>query len=168
MRIDDDMFVEWVEEAYRQVVADAQDSGIKRQEAIELVSPMIAADIDNGDLVLPADVVERLVGLIIERGDNQRRRKQPEQIAYVVEIINGGTILGKDNPVLDQVCVIGDGVRRAWRHVGIEDIMEMAQRRVKMSADAARAADEFMTHAVVVTGYLLRTYGASAVIGDLA
>lgn len=68
--------------------------------------------------------------------------------------------------------------------LALDAAYQQANDRRKAKDDAARAVaeqfgravhllgtfieDEFMTHAVAVTGYLLRTYGASAVIGDLA
>ena len=162
-----DRFEEWVEETYRRVVVDAGEGTIKRAEAIPIVVEQIANDIANGDLDPPTDL-EAIVRRIIERGDDQRRRHHPQDVSYVLDIINGNTILGKDNPWLDSVCVAGNGVRKSWRFVDGEDLLAMAELKVRMAADAAQAAADFMRAVTQIRSYLLRVHGHDALIGDLA
>lgn len=165
---DVEQFEEWVEESYRRLVADAESDGIKRAEVVEAVIAEIEHDIAEGDLEVPPNVIAALVRRIIEHRDDQRRARQATRLDDFLAALDGETLLGDKDPILDEICVIGNGMRKAWRYVGIEDLMEMASTKTAMAADAAVAANEFMSKVRKLVGHLQRTYGAGAVLGDLA
>lgn len=163
----DEQFEEYVEHAYETTVLGAGRDAIKFDEAIDQVVEQAARDIANGTLVPPSGL-KPIIKRIVQRNDDARRRHHAEDMLYLVDVISGQTILGSDNPWLDTVCVVGGGIRKAWRYVDMEDLLAMAQIKVTKAAEAAVAAADFMQKVTVVRSYFIATFGPSAVVGDIS
>lgn len=159
-------FDDWVEGEYERIVANAGLAAIKRDNVIDQITQNIGLAIQRGDVARPSEL-SLLVRQVVVRGDDKRRRQQPEDIHYLVDVVSGLTILGNDNPWLDKVAVVGGGVRKAWRYVNTDDLYEMAARKTQHAADAAIAANDFMKNVRCVAPFMLNTYGPSAVVGDM-
>lgn len=152
---------------YRGIVDAAADDGVKRPEAVAEIAERAAKAIADGTLDLPSDVVERIVGRAINDHDNHERRGAAVRMEYVAGALRDETILGRDDPILDGVAQVGNGIRKTWRHVGIDDITAMIEAKTEHAAAAAVAANEFARHGGQVIRCLMKL-GHGATIGALA
>lgn len=159
-------FYEYVDERFREVVADAGDDGIKRDDAIGRLLPEVERALALRDISLPVDP-ESLIRAHLEREDKGRRGRQARDIEHLRAIAGDETILGIDDPWLNTVCVVGDGLRKAWRHVSGDDLLAIAQIKVDKAAEAATAAQRCLNDAMAVRKVLAQ-YGADATVGVLA
>ncbi|MEP7115244.1 MAG: hypothetical protein ABI862_18420 [Ilumatobacteraceae bacterium] len=152
---------------YERVVTKAGRDGIKRQEAVGRIAKTIRAAIKRGRLTIETDI-EAMVARSVHVRDEQARSAQVDHVRLVVDCINGATILGTDDPIMDQVALAGSGVRKTWRNVSIDDLQAMAAVKTQHAADAAVAANDFFQQVLIITKYLLDHHGAKAVVGDIA
>lgn len=157
---------DWVLEQYRNIVGKAGVDGIKKQAVAAEIALRLHSAISDGQIALPVDI-EGLVERIIHVRDEGARRKQVDHVRFVADCINGATILGEADPIMDQVCLAGDGIRKAWRHVGIDDLNAMVSVKTQHAADASVAANDFQQQARIIVRHLLANHGADGTIGDV-
>jgi hypothetical protein len=88
------------------------------------------------------DVFEQIVDLVIGNLDDKDRRQQSDTLQWAADALQGDTILGADDPVLDRVCAVGGGIRKAYRYLEQGDLLAIIQRKADHAAAAATAAAE--------------------------
>lgn len=161
-----DQFDDWVLTQYQALVAMSGKDGMKREDALGTIVGYIAAAVAKGDVVLPLDI-EAMVGQVIHGRDERARRSQVDHVQFVVDCINGATILGEDDPIMDQVCLAGDGLRKLWRHVGIDDLTAMVGVKTQHAADASVAANEFQQRVQIIIRHIVANHGVDGTLGDI-
>lgn len=135
-------------------------AGAKRAEAIAA----IADDLRDDGVDLP-DLYEQVVDTVVDRLDDQDRSAQNDTLQWAADALTDGTILGRGDPILDKVCAVGRGVRKAYRYLNQDDLLTIASRKAKHAADAA-AASAAVTEAVRVLVAAMSARGAF-LLGDL-
>ena len=109
---------------YRAVVADAGREGISRKEAIEQVVLQARPLVESGVIVLDAD---DLIRQMVRRADEVDGNRADHLLA---EIAAGADDLGLETrEQLDAVAILGRGRRKAMRHIGRTDLIEMNEIR---------------------------------------
>ena len=99
-----------IREAYEELAGDAGDEGVKKLDAVR----SIAAELRDADATLP-DMYETYVGGVIGRLDDKDRTTQHETLQWAADALADDTILGVQDPILDRVCAVGSGLRKAYR-----------------------------------------------------
>ena len=112
--------------------------------------------------------LETMVDRVIHDRDETARRAQVDHIQLVVDCINGATILGKDDPIMDEVALAGGGLRKTWRYVSVDDLNAMAGVKLQHATDATTAANEFHKRVTLIVRHLLANFGADGRVGDIA
>lgn len=151
---------------YQEIVADAGDDGLKRSEASEQIVKRISAAVIDDEIVVPVDIAA-MVDRVIHERDETSRRAQVDHVQLVVDCISGATILGADDPIMDQVALAGSGLRKTWRHISIDDLTAMAGVKLQHATDATTAANEFHKRVALIVRHLLANYGADGRVGDI-
>ena len=152
---------------YQEIIADAGKDGLKRGDAAGQIVKNISDAVANDELTLPLDIYAMVKRVIHDR-DETARQAQVDHVQLVVDCINGDTILGADDPIMDQVALAGSGLRKTWRHVSVDDLNAMAGVKLQHATDATAAANEFHKRVRVIVGHLLANYGADGLVGDIA
>lgn len=166
-RLTPDQFDDLVLAQYQEIVADAGRDGLKRGEASEQIVKSISAAVTNDEIAVPLDITAMVEKVIHER-DETARRAQVDHVQLVVDCINGTTLLGADDPIMDQVALAGSGLRKTWRFVSVDDLNAMAGVKLQHATDATTAANEFHKRVRLIVNHLLTTYGADGRVGDIA
>lgn len=161
-----EQFYDLVLAQYQTIVAKAGKDGLKRGDATEQIVKLIRDAVANDELVLPVDIIA-MVDRVIHERDETARRAQVDHVQLVVDCISGATILGADDPIMDQVALAGSGLRKTWRHVSIDDLTAMAGVKLQHATDATTAANEFHKRVALIVRHLLANYGADGRVGDI-
>jgi hypothetical protein len=110
---------------YRSVVGEADPAaGINRRFAFERAATRIRARLDNGELDIPLDdVIDRHIHSSLQTADRTDARAADR----VLERLAGGeaSLSMDDDPFLDTVVTLGDGLRKQWRHIKSIDLVSM-------------------------------------------
>lgn len=162
-----DDFDDLVLAQYKAIIAKAGKDGLKRGAAAEQIVKQIRDDVAAKKITLPVDV-ETMVDRVIHDRDETARRSQVDHIQLVVDCINGATILGSDDPIMDEVALAGSGLRKTWRHVSVDDLNAMAGVKLQHATDATTAANEFHKRVTLIVRHLLATFGADGLVGDIS
>lgn len=114
-------------EVYRAVVGRADAAtGMERQAALDEAVPVVVSMIAAGDLALP---VADLVRVALTNTDEA----EGESVSKVLKKLADGRdpLPLSDDPMLDVVVTLGEGRRKPWRHVTVQDLREMDSIRNK-------------------------------------
>lgn len=123
---------------YRAVVADSGLDTISRKEALDELVVQIAPLVRAGKVAVDTDDAIRAAGRLVDDGDGRRAD------AVLRAAARGEDSLDLDgDPVLDLVTVLGDGMRKSWRHVTADDLREMDQVRYRNMRSAADGYDRW-------------------------
>lgn len=124
---------------YRKIVGSAEASeGIQRSEAIALATDELVAMTMAGDLIIPANEAIRAALREVDRTEGQRAD------GVLKRLIGGQAALDIDgDPLLDVVVTLGSGLRKPWRSVTMQDLMDMDQNRYANYRKVANAYDEW-------------------------
>ncbi len=149
---------------YRAVVADAGVDTISRKEALDELVTVVTPLVATGVVVVDADDAIRRVGMAVDDADGRR-----------ADAVLRAAARGEDNldlegdPVLDLVTVLGDGMRKAWRHVTAGDLREMDQVRYRNMRQSSDAYDRWRRDYEPWLAVLFRhpTLGDAVLAGDL-
>jgi hypothetical protein len=114
-----------------------------------------AADVDWADLIANA----------VDDTDAYDRRHQADRLRTVRDAFTDADAPGGLDAVLDAVCAIDDDLRKAYRHLGADDLIEIIRQQQRRATDAAVTALR-TTNVVADLMRGLRTTGATT-LGDL-
>lgn len=117
--------------------------GIKKGDLDAAVAAVVESEIKAGIVVLPRRVILDEVAAITAAEDDRLRHRHPELLQFVVGCLDGDTILGRADPIFNTVALCGKGIRKAWRNVTVDDLVNMMSQKTGHAAQAATAADAF-------------------------
>lgn len=122
--MDFESFEQAVETVYREVVAEAGEEPVKRQEAFDVAAERIGQLILDGVVTVPHDQAVRAALMSADERDGKA-------VDRVLSALSAGQeSLGYDgDPFLDTVVVLGDGLRKSFRFVSLDDMAEMDRLR---------------------------------------
>jgi len=138
---------QWVVAAYDRVADEfaAEGASVKilRDETIHRVS----AAIEAGEYTLPTKTVENQVADIFDRvvpkARRVRRSELRTQFRIILDILEGGTLLGDEDPKLDQAFPLGNGEDKTLRYWTVVDVAMSINVRYEKAAEATSAATGF-------------------------
>lgn len=134
---------------YSELAAAAGAAGIKRRDAAEAIGDELAELAERGEVAVAVDwtaeAERHLAGV-----DEFDRKHQEDRLQLAVDCLSGGTILGQLDPLLGEVCVVGQGVRKTYRNIDVGDLLAVAHRRQVHARDAAIAAERVMALAMAL------------------
>ena len=118
--------------------AAAGEDGTTRKELEPIVIDAMQAKIAAGEIERPG--LDGDVRRSMDRLD-QSRRTNYEEFQYILGALNDETILGQDDPTLDQMAVVGTGrgIRKLNRWLTEYDIDEMVKYRRKKAEEVMNA-----------------------------
>lgn len=130
------------EEADR-ITKDAGEDGIERKKIEAKVVNAMRTRIAKKEITAPG--IEAAVKKSLDRLDDAREA-DIEDLQEITDALADDTILGRNDPRLDQMCVIGTGkgLRKAFRYLTADDLDAMALYRSTKAMAAARAAESFL------------------------
>lgn len=149
---------------YRAIVADAGTEGIARKEAMDELVAQVTPLVRSGVVEVDPDAAIRAEGAACDDADGRRAD------AVLRAAAEGEDALDLEgDPVLDLVTVLGDGMRKAWRHVTVADLREMDQVRYRNLRRASDAYDRWRREYEPWLEILTRhaTLGEAVSAGDL-
>jgi hypothetical protein len=133
------------EEADR-ITKDAGEDGIERKKIEPQVVEAMRKKIADEKVGAPG--IEAAVKKSLDRLD-EAREAEVEDLQEISDALADNTILGQNDPRLDQMAVIGTGrgLRKAFRYLTAEDLDNMALYRSTKATERARAAESFLREA---------------------
>lgn len=155
---------ETVRRVYREVIANAGTEGTTRKVAFDEATERLLDMIESGRTQLVVEDAIRASLYAADDGDGKRAD------AVLRAAARGEHHLDVDgDPILDVVVVLGDGNRKAWRHVNRFDLTEMDRLRYRNMRSAADAYDRWRRDFEPWLEVLLRhaTLGDAVESGDL-
>lgn len=120
---------------YRETIASYGNEGISRAEAIESATATVMVEVNAGRLSLD---FERAVRAELRRADEQDGR---DADAIITRLSYGQVPITEDD--LDVVVTLGKGLRKVWREVTGDDLVQMRELRRENYLKAKGAFDEF-------------------------
>lgn len=165
----DDFYFEWnakVREVYRTVVAECDpDEGVKLDEAKGVAAERIRSLVATGELRIPVDFAIRSALAKADENDGKIADR------VIARMIRGEDALDfEDDPALDCVVVLGDGLRKPLRYVKREDLLAMDSLRYKNMRAQIAAYDEWReTYERALSAVIKHgTFGAAVESGEFA
>lgn len=143
------MFVDpqWLKETYDRIVAEAGDEPLTVKEIRERLAIAYAEAVDAGELERPiTDLFDEGLGLFdrfIRPEREARRSKLLTDFEHILAAINGETILGQDDPMLDQAYPLGSGSDKTLRMWTADDIEFAVVTRYRKASEATASAAAF-------------------------
>lgn len=134
-------FDEFVANTYDSIVTGAGEDGIKANEARDMVR--VAADKAVADGHLKPPGLDAAVAGSLKTIDTRRRQELPAAIVYAASALDDETILGPDDPSLNQAFPVGTGIRKALRYCNAVDLDEMVSARRQNMASIVAAFNGF-------------------------
>lgn len=130
---------DYVRNVYRDVVGEADVDGTKLKLAGDEVLSRLIAAVEQ-DAIRPPDWRLSVPAVIkaVDRGEGQRADRLLREMTELGEAFEWD-----EDPALPTVVTLGDGNRKAFRHITIEDIESMDQNRYTNMRAASNAYDEF-------------------------
>ncbi len=123
----------------RHVLAEG-DAGAKAANVLPLIERDMEELIVSGRLTPPT--ITAAVRKSMESIDDQRRAND-ETLNHVIDALNGDTILGDFDPLLNRFSVLGGGLRKANRYLTVVDLDDLVSRRRTQVAQSVAAYDRF-------------------------
>lgn len=156
-----DEFHEIVTAEYRKAVAKfgSKASSVNRNHAFAYAAESLRNLIHAGQIEIP---IEDALHAFLTAADSRDGHAADKIIA---QIARGE--LGLDlwpDPRLDIVVVLGEGNRKAWRHVTASDLLLMAQLRKKNTNAARRAERRFLKDVAAVYDELVTAGTVGALV----
>ena len=132
-RVDPDLAAA-IRDRYQRFVGARGRDGAKRLDAVTAIADQLR---DEGvDL---HDVYEQIVAKVVADLDSRDRERQQDTLGWAVDALNGDSIMGRDDPILDLVCAVGGGVRKAYRFLDYEDLQAIVTAKARHLNDSATA-----------------------------
>ena len=157
-------FEQAVEAVYREVVAESGVESIKRQEAFDIASDRIGQLILDGVIAVPHDQAVRAALMAADDRDGKA-------VDRVLSVMASGQnpIDYEDDPFLETVVVLGDGMRKSFRHVNSDDLEAMDRLRYQNLHRAQEAYHRWREQYEGWTPCVRRhgTIGAAYAAGDV-
>lgn len=119
-------FDDAVASIYREVVAESGDEAIKKQEAFDVASERVTQLVLDGVIDVPANAAIRAALEVVDKSDR-------DSVSKVLRAMSAGQdpLDYADDPMLDRVAIVGDGLRKTFRYVAVEDLREMDSLRYR-------------------------------------
>lgn len=139
---------EWLNEKYDEIVRNAASEGLTVAEIRELWEEAYEQAVEAGEVQReePATLREearRLFDANVMKERERRRGAFMKDAAWLIAALNGETVLGRDDPILERAFLLGDGRDKTLRFWTVEDWNTAIQMRYRHAADASAAAREF-------------------------
>jgi hypothetical protein len=130
---------DYVQATYREVVGEADRAGISRKEATDEVLARLDTDVSAARVQAPD--WRETVPATVNRIDKAEGRRAD---ALLREIAIGDPFEGwEDDPAHPVVVILGNGLRKSFRHVTLQDIQSMDELRYENARTAANAYDDY-------------------------
>lgn len=162
----EDVLYDWQHEVlavYREVVAAADpETGVRRQDAYATASERLLDMEARGELKIPPHEAIRAALRQADSADGARAD------AVLKVALEGQDAFGLEgDPILDVVVVLGDGLRKPWRYVTRDDLMEMDRVRYRNVKSVNNAYDDWRTRFEPTLAALVRhtTFGEAVAAG---
>lgn len=161
-------FRNWFVDQFDTFVTE-NDEGVELEKSRDAVAHAYADAVEAGDIARwDADTTSEGRGLfdrLVKPVREQRKSTMRSDAQYLVDALNGDTILGRDDPALSQAYPLGDGRDKTLRFWTAEDWRSAVTERYRNAAavtEAARRLDELadrivaalVSHGVNTTGDL--------------
>ena len=154
---------DWFVAQYDRYVASEGAVGAKLEDSRSEVARCYALGLENGLIEREStdvtsegrDLFDRHVG----RTRDLRRTSFRKGVEYIVDALNGGTILGPSDPIFSAAYPLGDGRDKTLGKWSQDDWRESARERNSNAVAAASAAHEYE----VLAGKVIRRMQATGV-----
>lgn len=129
-----------VTRVYQQVVGESSPlNGTTKQDAFTEAVSRLTSMVQSGEIVID---IEAAIRAELGRADDQQGRAAD---AVIKRISDGQDTLDPEDgdPMLDIVVKLGDGKRKPWRHITMDDLISMDSLRYKNYRAQQVAYDEW-------------------------
>lgn len=148
---------EWFIREYDRIVAEQSDQGMTVEKMRDALSHRYADAVERGESRYVDDIVDEgraLTNRFVSPVRDARRMSFRKNVGDIIDALNGDTILGRDDPRLDQAFPIGDGTDKTLRYWSADDWTDATTERYRNAASATASAAEFDELSQVIVGAL--------------
>lgn len=149
----------WFIQKYDGVVADAGPEGAYLEKARDAVAQAYQDAIESGEILRwQAEIKDEgraLFDRLIKPVREHRKSSMRRDAKYLVDALNGQTVLSGDDPVLHSAFPIGDGRDKTLRLWTLDDWRSATTERYRNVAAVTAAAREFDEYADAISRALL-------------
>lgn len=157
-------FEQAVLDVYRGIVGEAGEDSIKKDEAFGLAADRLAEMVAAGALEVPARAA---IMAQLEKADKHDKGSVDRALTALSAGID--PLAYDEDPLLDFVCTVGDGIRKSFRWISADDMREMDTLRYRNLRSAQDGYDRWRRLYDGWTPCLRRhgTVGAAFSAGDV-
>ena len=159
---------QWFIDTFDRLVSEHPDEGMTVEKARDAMSHAYLDAIERGEQRYQDSLMDEgraLFDRFVGPARDGRRRTFKNCTLFLIDALSDSTLLGVEDPVLDQAFPLGDGTDKTLRYWTSDDWAASVTERYRNAASATAAAAEFDVRAqTIITA--LRTTG-SRQTGDL-
>lgn len=137
---------QWFIDAYDEVVQSEPDgvelAKIKHEVGLRYEDAVESGEIERDAPALSAEGEDKF-DKYIPPARRSRKAVFRRDLGNLLDALNGETVLGEDDPRLDQAFPIGDGRDKTLRYWSVDDFQNALSVRYAKAADSMDAADGF-------------------------